>query len=380
MQVHLTEANHDLLYQIEVVQELIGQATVSGELAPYLGQISSLCAKLRQQALRNLKDLSYNLPDTLNDILQATQGLTMAFELVNSRLALPIVRAKPGDRLGLAVLRWLHDSHPKTASLPFGLTDGSFAVYPTPQVPPIYLLPVSRQHTLLYLPLLFHEFGHLLYACHKPEMDDLVREFQTTISDHFAPRVIRDRTAGTYDESYRARLVTAWYPWAQEFYCDAVGLTIGGPCFLKAFSHLFRTRSSDQFYVPRDDQLKRKHPVTWLRLKMLLDRARKYRSNELPDQIDRAWSETAATIGVREDYEGTWADELHVPFQKALDDMLEESQPSRFGPDDLDAADSDADGDDPVRLLNTAWRQFEQGHKSYRSWERQAIDAFLRSR
>lgn len=380
MRAHLTEANHDLLYQIEVVQELIGQAKVSGELAPYLGQISSLCAGLRQQALRNLKDLSYNLPDTLSDILQATQGLTMAFELVNSRLALPIVRAKPGDRLGLTVLRWLHDSHSKTASLPFGLTDGSFAVYPTPQVPPIYLLPVSRQQTLLYLALLFHEFGHLLYACHKPEMDDLVREFQTTVSDHFAPRVIRDRTAGTYDESYRARLVTAWYPWAQEFYSDAVGLTIGGPCFLKAFSHLFRTRSSDQFYVPRDDQLKRKHPVTWLRLKMLLDRARKYQLNELADQIDRAWSETAATIGVREDYEGTWADELHIPLRKAVDDMLEESQPCRFGPDDLGPADSVAVGDAPVRLLNTAWCQFEQDHKSYRSWERQAIDTFLKSR
>ena len=44
MRAHLTEANHDLLYQIEVLQELIGQAKVSGELAPYLGQISSLCA------------------------------------------------------------------------------------------------------------------------------------------------------------------------------------------------------------------------------------------------------------------------------------------------------------------------------------------------
>ena len=146
---------------------------------------------------------------------------------------LPIVRAKPDDRLGLLVLRWPHDSHPKTASLPFGLSDGNFAIYPTPQVPPIYLLPVSRQHTLLYLALLFHEFGHLLYACHKPEMDELVREFQTLVSDYFAPQVVRDRAAGYFDDSFRGRIVTAWYAWAQEFYCDAVGLTIGGPCFLK---------------------------------------------------------------------------------------------------------------------------------------------------
>jgi len=380
MRAHLTEANHDLVYQIEVVQELIGASQVSGELAPYLGQISSLCAALRQQALRNLKDLSYDLPDTLNDILQATQGVTMAFELVNSRLALPIVRAKPGDRLGLSLLRWLHDSHENTANLPFGLTDGSFAVYPTPQVPPIYLLPVSRQHTLLYLSLLFHEFGHLLYACHKPEMDDLVREFQTLVSDHFAPRIIRDRTAGSYDDSFRSKLVTAWYAWAQEFYCDAVGLVIGGPCFLKAFSHLFRTRSTDQFYVPRDSQLKRKHPVTWLRLKMLVDRTKKHQLYELADNIAQAWSDTAATIGIREDYEGTWADELHVPLRKLLDNMLEESRPCAFTKAAKTTPNGVAQYETPPEMLNSAWLEFEQDHQSYRAWERHAIQAFLQSR
>jgi hypothetical protein len=264
------------------------------------------------------------------------------------------------------VLRWLHDAHPKTAGLPFGLTDGSFAIYPTPQVPPIYLLPVSRQHTLLYLALLFHEFGHLLYACHKPEMDDLVREFQTLVSDHFAPRIIRDRTAGSYDDSFRSQIVTAWYPWAQEFYCDAVGLMIGGPCFLKAFSHIFRTRSTDQFYVARDSQLKRKHPVTWLRLKMLVDRAKKHQLNELADNIAQAWSDTAATIGVREDYEGTWADELHVPLRKLLDNMLEESQPCAFTKAAETAPNGLADFETPVEMLNSAWLKFEQDHKSYR--------------
>jgi hypothetical protein len=57
---------------------------------------------------------------------------------VNTRLAAPVVRARPEDRLGLLVLRFLHDSNTKTASLPFGLSDGSFAIYPTDKIPPIY--------------------------------------------------------------------------------------------------------------------------------------------------------------------------------------------------------------------------------------------------
>jgi hypothetical protein len=150
MRAYLTEANRDLLYQIEVIQDLIGAAKVAGELTPYVGQVAQLCSGLRQQALRNLKDLEYGLEDTLGDILAATQSLTALFELVNTRLASPVVRAKEEDRLGLLVLRWLHDSTPETSALPFGLTDGNFAVYPTSQVPPIYLVPVTRQTTLLY--------------------------------------------------------------------------------------------------------------------------------------------------------------------------------------------------------------------------------------
>src|SRR5437868_1688010 len=136
MRVYLEESNQDLLYQIAVVQELLGKTSVCGELTPYVGQVIQLCEALRRQAQRNLTDLGYGLDDTLNDILAATQSLSNVFEVVNTRLAAPVVRARPEDRLGLLVLRFLHDSNPKTASLPFGLSDGSFAVYPTDKIPP----------------------------------------------------------------------------------------------------------------------------------------------------------------------------------------------------------------------------------------------------
>jgi hypothetical protein len=132
-------------------------------------------------------------------------------------------------------------------------------------------------------------------------------------------------------DDFRKAVVGAWYPWAQEFFCDAVGLVVGGPCFLKAFSHGFRTRSAEQYYVPRDKLLTRRHPVTWLRVKMLVDRARKLGLQDLAASVDLAWNETAAAMGVREDYEGTWTDDFFVPLRKTLDDMLEESHPVDCG-------------------------------------------------
>jgi len=377
MHAYLTEANQDLLYQIEVVQELLGAAKVTGELTPYSGQVSQMCAELRLQALRNLKDLSYNVSNTLDAILSATQSLTALFELVNSRLASPVVRSKDGDRLGLLILRSLHDACPKTALLPFGLMDGNFAVYPTWQVPPIYLVPVTRQKTLLYLPLLFHEFGHVLYSCHKQEMDDLVQEFQKVVSGALAPQSMRG--AGSVKATaFRRRVVTAWFAWVQEFYCDAVGITVGGPAFLKAFSHFFRTRSNDQYYVPREDQLQRKHPVTWLRTKMILDRARKFGFDELADSVKEAWQETATAIGVQEDYEGTWKDDFLIPLRETLDNMIEESQPPQHRPENITVVES-AETFTPVQICNLAWQKFETAPANYRSWERTAIDGFLKS-
>lgn len=378
MRAFLEESNQDLLYQIAIVQELLGKSSVCGELTPYVGQIIQLCEALRRQAQRNLTDLGYGLDDTLNDILAATQSLSNVFEVVNTRLAAPVVRARPEDRLGLLVLRFLHDSNTKTASLPFGLLDGSFAIYPTDTIPPVYLVPTSRQTTLLYLPLLFHEFGHLLYARYKAEMDELVKDLQNVVAGALAPKSVRSRAGASRSSSFRKQVVTAWYAWAQEFYCDAVGITVGGPCFLKAFSHFFHTRSNDQYYVPRDEQLHRRHPVTWLRTKMLVDRARKHGLHTLADGVQDVWAETARILGIQEDYEGTWSEDFFLPLRQMLDDMIEESQPYAHQPADVKLPVEQAKPLSPVHLCNVAWRKFEADRTGYRAWEKDAIDSFLR--
>jgi hypothetical protein len=223
MRRHLEEANHDLLYQIEVAQELIGSTTVPGVLTPYVGRLLQMCAVLRQQALHNLKILDYGVDDTLPDVLARTQGLTELFELVSTRLTSPITRAKPTDRLALLFLQWLHDLIPETAGFPYALTDGVFGVYSSSHIPPIYSVPVTRQTTLLYLPLLFHEFGHVLYQVHRQEMDELVKEFQTTVRACLTPRTIPDGRSATQGKSFRRRVETIWFAWVQEFFCDAVG-------------------------------------------------------------------------------------------------------------------------------------------------------------
>ena len=119
MRAYLEESNQDLLYQIAVVQELLGKTSVCGELTPYVGQIIQICEALRRQAQRNLTDLGYGLDDTLNDILAATQSVTNFFEVVNTRLAAPVVCAQTGG-----------PARPPGSSLPSRLSpqDGQLAI------------------------------------------------------------------------------------------------------------------------------------------------------------------------------------------------------------------------------------------------------------
>ena len=49
-------------------------------------------------------------------------------------------------------------------------------------------------------------------------------------------------------QSDRQRLVVnAWYSWAQELFCDAIGLCIGGPAFLHAFANYLSGLDEEDF-------------------------------------------------------------------------------------------------------------------------------------
>jgi hypothetical protein len=376
MHERLRASNEDLLHQLATLQRLFGDAQIPQELSGYRSDIEGVCERLRRQVQRNLKDLSYDLPDTYEDVLRQTQNVMRELELVNSHYAGPILRSRADDRLALVILRWLHDEHPKARNWPFGLSDGSFAIYPHLDLPSLFFLPWSRQRTLLYLALLFHEFGHLLYALHKPEMDDLVGEFQHVVADVLTPLTRRRRKAAGNQELFRQLVVLRYYEWCQEFFCDTVGLRIGGPAFAKALTSYFRLQGAGEFYVSRAKQLTRHHPVGWLRMKMLADRCQNHGLSEVGNEIESAWLGTARLLKVREDYEGTWSDEFFMPLRKMLDDMLEETAPRIFSDDEIKAR-STSGAPTPVELLNVAWHTFETDQAGYRSWERSAISSFL---
>ena len=375
MQDLLRRSNLDLLRETDRLRSMLTALSVPAELFTYRDKVTGACDYLHQLALQNLCDLELGQDDTLDDVLSQTQSLTAGFRLYNQRLASPLLRYRPSDRLCLRVVAWLHNYHPETRGIPAGLDDGEFGIWPEPRIPIIYFMPSSRQHGLLYLPLFFHEFGHLLYACHRQEMNALVRDLQEEIDRLLRPASQRNDPYAHQTAIRRDSIVETWYEWAQELFCDAVGLTIGGPCFANAFSMYLRMGGRGKFHQPREQLAFSGHPVAWLRIRLIAEQARQMDLAEA-DKLENDWDQIAATMKIEEDYCGFYDARFLPLIRRAINDMLTEASPYKFSAGDASASDWNAKLS-PVHLLNNAWSVFLNDPDSYSAWEEQIISAFL---
>ena len=364
----LRQNNVDLLNQLTSLQAIIAKKReyLLFELIPYYDWVVERCDDLQQEVKQNLADIDSRQQDILPDIFSNTQTVTRNFRLFNQYQVSPILRTRDSDRLCLKILRWLHASHPDTQQIPVALSDEEFQILPIE--PSIYFMPPSSQHGLLYLPLFFHEYGHLLYACHKTVMDNLTHDFQQAIAEVLEPNVQRNDSYAQRNEERRFVIVDTWYQWLQEIFCDAVGFYIGGPAFLRAFSMYLRMDGREAFHVPAEKLAYGSHPVTLLRVKLLSNLVQRRSYNAEASKLEREWGTIAETLGVVEDYFGYYESTFLPSLQQAIDDMLAEFSLHMFTKESEDS---------PVGLLNEAWQKFDTDHDAYLDWETQAIETFL---
>ena len=300
----LRQNNADLLREIGRLKDILynNRGAFPDELIPYYAWAVDKCNDLYQKVRQNLEDINLQQRNILSDILSETQTVTREFRLFNQRCVSPILRSRPSDHLCLKILRWLHSSNPITKQIPVAFSDEEFSILP--MKPSFYFMPSSSQHGLLYLPLFFHEYGHLIYFCHKQEMDNLTSDFQIAIKDLLEPKIQRNDLHAQEAEITRATIVETWYQWAQEIFCDAIGFYIGGPAFLRAFSMYLRMHGQNEFKVPVHELAGRSHPVTFLRIRLLSDLANRMGYNSEADKLEEEWEKIARTLGIVEDYFG----------------------------------------------------------------------------
>jgi hypothetical protein len=373
VQKQLRTQNEDLQRKVAAILQSIGAASVPQQLEPYRRWLQDLVRGLDLQIKRNLINLSRLGVDILPEVLDQTSIVTREVFLLTDRYLGPLLRAQTTDSLSLKLLAWMHSEHTKTCDLPVAFADGSFGSWPVESLPTLYVIPPGDQERLLHLPLCFHEFGHLLYACHRSEMDDLVKDLQQVIARRLEPVSRRDDKQAQREQQKRKQIAERWYDWTQEFFCDAVGLVMCGPAFAHSFSFYFRAIGQDAYQRSFAEQMHSSHPVTWLRVRLLADRARTMGWKDLADEIENDWQNIAAMLGVDEDYFGCYDDALRPDLQRTIDDMLTEAEPRRASTDEISYAGPVTSSTTPPAILNLAWRTLEADSSTYPQWEIQAV-------
>lgn len=362
----LTRHNIALKQQINTLLRAVEEKETPTEIESYRQWVLDFLHQKNKQVEKNLRNLNRGIPSIFPEILSYTEEVSQQIRLLTIFYIPTIHRSIQSDKIGLKLLMWLHKKHEQSKDIPFAISDGAFGIYPT--TPTLYYLPATDQKGLLYLPLFFHEFGHLLFKLHKPEMDELVKEIQLGIEEYNRPVIVHNDERSEEEFRNMEAIVNTWYKWMQEFFCDAVGLVIGGESYLYAFSAYCQMGGRDEFHLRKEDLNSRTHPVTLIRIRLLIRRARKLGLHEAAGHIEREWLLLQKQYIQSPEYFGYYADEYEPIVEENLDYMLEEANPHLFG----------ALENSPVHILNEAWLEFLKHPAAFAEWEANAVVRFLR--
>ncbi len=205
----------------------------------------------------------------------------------------------------------------------------------------------------------------------------MVKELQAEIEDLLRPVVERDDKYAKAQKQNRAVIVDRWYEWAQECFCDTVGFVMGGPAFAYAFSMYLRILGRRQYQMSKEELEKSVHPVTWIRIHLLANRARQMGYDAVATDLEEKWIQVAAALGVVEDYYGFYDPTFLSAIQSKLSDMITETAPRTFQEPETSNQEVESIFAAPVALLNAAWQKFYDDPENYREWEEDAIASFL---
>lgn len=388
MIVYLENRNIRLLQLAEHLSEIISSSKVPEELEPFKRFVIEQCDELSRNIKRNLqllqirKDFGQSIKsgmqvnDFLKEILGETRKVNYWLFRLSEYYAPPILRSHPHDRLSLNIIGWLHRSNPDTESYPPLVNSGTVSIESL-GTPPVYYFPVVEQHGLLYQPLVIHEYGHFLYKIHKREMDDLVVELQEDALHLLQSSRYRNDLYSHAQAQTRREIANTWYAWTQELFCDAVGLTMGGPSYLYAFSSYLHTLQESDFRREPAMLKESLHPPRWLRVQFLVRRANHLNLTNVAREIVSEWESVQALLGITEDYYGYYSPDLDKSIDETIDDMMIETDPRRFDVNEISASQWDPTCT-PILLLNLAWQVYRNNPNTYISWEQDILSKFFR--
>ncbi len=361
---------------LDRMERLVDNRPIPRLLVPYRQMILQALNQARAAAKRNLSDLDANGELLLVDLLSEAARLLGASRLLTRRMADPLLRATPESAVGLWLINWMHETDPQTRRYPAALVDGAPSVLPFTDITPLYGFPALEQYSVLMLPLLLHEYGHILHLIHQAEMNDLIADLQRVIGNSLQPSSSRNDEMAKAMAERRKRIVDRWYIWIVELFCDAVGLTMGGASYLSAFATYCGTLRQSDYGAAATATEVSQHPFPALRIQLLLNRAEKLGLHYDAGIVRTEWDAMANALqAYKVDSLGYFDPAWLGSIEATIDDMLVEANPRAFTSEETAAEHDWTPQDSPILLCNRAWRIKTEAPHDFAEWEARSLAA-----
>ncbi|GGA92379.1 hypothetical protein GCM10011511_14710 [Puia dinghuensis] len=201
-------------------------------------------------------------------------------------------------------------------------------------------------------------------------MIDLIKELQDKLEELLAPPFQQNDRRSTAERHRVKKIIETWFDWTEELFCDAVGLVIGGGAFLKTFSLYLRMSGREAFYLTENDLENSMHPVSLIRIKFLVVRAKQLGLTDEAKQIEAEWNQLSATMRLQQIYHGYYAASYDPIITDTLDCMIEEANPICF----KDQKPLDATAVNFVDLISEAWHRLATNESEFEKWQEALFD------
>jgi hypothetical protein len=234
--------------------------------------------------------------------------------------------------------------------------------------------PAAGATTLLGLPDLCHELGHILLLHRETALTgDFVHELAAYI-EHEQRRVAAQQRPPEYRRLYNL-LFAQWYDaWLREFVADMIATYLVGPAFGWQHVRLCAGRSQAAYHPALGEMAE--HPADEARLRGVLAVLELMGAQEARARIGALWQDyLTVSAEIRPaDYEVCYPQALIASLARRTVEGCR-----AFGLRGFDQVLDPPRTDDIPALLHEAWQRFLIDPQSYADWERQQLEKLQQS-
>jgi len=366
---------YDLMHRCQMLCALLEDREHHPDVTGYVTQILDWIAQIEGEIVELTADPTLGTPRLLANNLRDYRLRAQLIKLLEWFPVPAVLRYGPSDHYFFALMSQAAKQirYPFPVPIVSALSKDYYWSHPDFN---LLGVPALEEYSLLGLPDLFHELGHVVIHQRR---DDLLGRFEEKLKAHFATegQRVRNKQQPPQYKVILERVQEQWIDaWMAEFASDMIATYLVGPAYGWANLRLCSSSLSDNIFRPGPDDVETIHPSDDARLWGIVKMLDRLRLETDARQIEQRWNDYVALTGhhTPPDYE--------FCYPMALLENLAQSVVRGCAGLRLKAFTKQTPTSGNINipiLLNDAWKEFLAQPDEYPQWEENRLAELRRS-